>query len=402
MIERQALTVTQVNLYIKQVIARDDILNNVLVKGELSNFKAHSSGHMYMSLKDETGVMRAVMFRSAAAKLNFRPQNGMKVLARGRIGVYERDGQYQLYIEHMEQEGIGDLHVAFEKLKQKLDAEGLFSPKYKKPLPKYPVRIGVVTAPTGAAIRDIMNILSRRFSYSDILLYPVLVQGENSAQSIVEAINYFNDTDSADVLIVGRGGGSIEDLWSFNEEIVARAIFASHIPIVSAVGHEIDFTISDFVADLRAPTPSAAAELVVPSQVELREKFNNVYSRMYTCANRIVERSRMRVKMLSENTVLKNPMVKVEDNRIYLDSLYKNFENAFQGILNEKKQSLALNASKLDALSPLSSLQRGFSVTKDTAGKVVKSVGQISDGDEITVLVSDGSLLADVKKIEKN
>ena len=247
-----------------------------------------------------------------------------------------------------------------------------------------------------------MNILSRRFSYSDILLYPVLVQGENSAQSIVEAINYFNDTDSADVLIVGRGGGSIEDLWSFNEEIVARAIFASHIPIVSAVGHEIDFTISDFVADLRAPTPSAAAELVVPSQVELREKFNNVYSRMYTCANRIVERSRMRVKMLSENTVLKNPMVKVEDNRIYLDSLYKNFENAFQGILNEKKQSLALNASKLDALSPLSSLQRGFSVTKDTAGKVVKSVGQISDGDEITVLVSDGSLLADVKKIEKN
>lgn len=402
MIERQALTVTQVNLYIKQVIARDDILNNVLVKGELSNFKAHSSGHMYMSLKDETGVMRAVMFRSAAARLNFRPQNGMKVLARGRVGVYERDGQYQLYIEHMEQEGLGDLHVAFEKLKQKLDAEGLFSPQNKKPLPKYPGRIGVVTAPTGAAIRDIMNILSRRFSYSDILLYPVLVQGENSAQSIVEAINYFNDTDSADVLIVGRGGGSIEDLWSFNEEVVARAIFASHIPIVSAVGHEIDFTISDFVADLRAPTPSAAAELVVPSQIELREKFNNVYSRMYTCANRIVERSRMRVKMLSENTVLKNPMIKVEDNRIYLDSLYKNFENAFQGILNEKKQSLALRASKLDALSPLSSLQRGFSVTKDTAGKVVKSVGQISDGDEITVLVSDGSLLADVKKIEKN
>ena len=402
MIERQALTVTQVNLYIKQVIARDDILNNVLVKGELSNFKAHSSGHMYMSLKDETGVMRAVMFRSAAARLNFRPQNGMKVLARGRVGVYERDGQYQLYIEHMEQEGLGDLHVAFEKLKQKLDAEGLFSHQNKKPLPKYPGRIGVVTAPTGAAIRDIMNILSRRFSYSDILLYPVLVQGENSAQSIVEAINYFNDTDSADVLIVGRGGGSIEDLWSFNEEVVARAIFASHIPIVSAVGHEIDFTISDFVADLRAPTPSAAAELVVPSQIELREKFNNVYSRMYTCANRIVERSRMRVKMLSENTVLKNPMIKVEDNRIYLDSLYKNFENAFQGILNEKKQSLALRASKLDALSPLSSLQRGFSVTKDTAGKVVKSVGQISDGDEITVLVSDGSLLADVKKIEKN
>ncbi|MBQ4145905.1 MAG: exodeoxyribonuclease VII large subunit, partial [Clostridia bacterium] len=249
--ERQALSVTQVNLYIKEVMNRDVVLTDVLVKGELSNFKAHSTGHMYMSLKDETGVMRAVMFRSSAAKLRFKPQNGMKVVAHGRITVYERDGQYQLYIDDMQQDGIGDLYVAFEELKAKLNQEGLFDLAHKKPLPKYPKKVGVVTAPTGAAIRDIINVLTRRFSYADVTLYPVLVQGENAAQSIVSAIQYFNQTKGAEVLIVGRGGGSIEDLWAFNEEIVARAIYNSEIPIVSAVGHEIDFTISDFVADLR-------------------------------------------------------------------------------------------------------------------------------------------------------
>lgn len=402
MIERQALTVTQLNLYIKQVISRDDILNNVLVKGELSNFKAHSSGHMYMSLKDETGVMRAVMFKSAASRLNFRPANGMKIIARGKISVYERDGQYQLYIEHMEQDGIGDLHIAYEKLKQKLHDEGLFAQEHKKPLPKYPKKIGVVTAPTGAAIRDVLNILSRRFSYSDVLLYPVLVQGESSAQSIVQAIEYFNEAYAADVLIMGRGGGSIEDLWSFNEECVARAIFRSNIPIVSAVGHEIDFTISDFVADLRAPTPSAAAELVVPSQIELREKFNNVYSRLYSCANRIVERNRMTVKMLSNNSVLQNPMSKVDDGRLYLDSVYRRFESAYTNILSDRRHSLALNASKLNALSPLSSLERGFSLTKTISGMVAKSVSQVTTGDEISVMLSDGMINASVKSVMKN
>lgn len=395
MIERKALTVTEVNLYIKQVIARDDILNNVLLKGEISNFKAHSSGHMYMSLKDETGVIRAVMFRSAAAKLTFKPSNGMKIVARGRIGVYERDGQYQLYIEHMEQEGIGDLHAAFERLKQKLDAEGLFSPAHKKPLPKYPKRIGVVTAPTGAAIRDILNILSRRFSYSDVILYPVLVQGENSAASIVEAIEYFNAVSGADVLIVGRGGGSIEDLWSFNEECVARAIYGSRIPIVSAVGHEIDFTIADFVADLRAPTPSAAAELVVPSQIELSEKFGNVYRRLYTCAARIIEKNRMQVKYLADSAPLKNPISKIDDNRMRLDSVCRAFENACDRNLSEKKQSLKVLTTKLEALSPLSSLNRGFSVAKKD-NRVIKSVSEVAGGDKIEILVSDGSISAEV------
>ncbi len=402
MYNREPLSVTQVNLYIKQVLGRDDILNNILVKGELSNFKAHSSGHMYMSLKDETGVMRAVMFRSAAARLAFRPENGMKVIARGRISVYERDGQYQLYIEHMEQDGIGDLHIAFERLKKKLEAEGLFDPRHKKPLPKYPKTIGVVTAPTGAAIRDILNILSRRFSYSDVTLYPVLVQGENSAKSIVEAIEYFNRTNSADVLIVGRGGGSIEDLWSFNEEFVARAIYASRIPVVSAVGHEVDFTISDFAADLRAPTPSAAAELVVPEQKELREKFNNVYSRLYTCANRVTERGRLRLKVFSESGALKNPMSKIDDSRIYLDTLSKAVENACAGALNKKRNSLAVGASKLEALSPLSALSRGFSLTRDKSGRVLKSVKNLTAGDEIGVTLSDGHVSAVVSDVKEN
>ncbi|MBQ2614260.1 MAG: exodeoxyribonuclease VII large subunit [Clostridia bacterium] len=400
--ERQAISVTQMNLYIKELMNRDDVLTDVLVKGELSNFKAHSSGHMYMSLKDEGGVMRAVMFRGSAAKLKFQPQNGMKVIAHGRITVYERDGQYQLYIDDMQQEGIGDLYVAFEELKAKLSKEGLFDPMHKKPLPKYPRKVGVVTAPTGAAIRDIINVLSRRFSYADILLYPVLVQGENSAQSIVEAIRYFNRIKGVDVLIVGRGGGSIEDLWSFNEEIVAREIFQSEIPIVSAVGHEIDFTIADFVADLRAPTPSAAAELVVPSQVELKEKFNNVYSRLYSQANRVLERARMQVNHQTEHPVLRNPMMKLNEYKIYLDRLYQEFQDGCCGILEKKQQQLKLAAAKLDGLSPLGVLSRGFSVAQNEQGGVVQSVKQVQAGQHLNIMVQDGTIQAMVESTQKN
>lgn len=398
-IEKQALSVTQVNLYIKELLNRDAVLTDISVKGEISNFKAHSSGHMYMSLKDESGVMRAVMFRSAAAKLAFRPENGMKVIAHGRISVYERDGQYQLYIDHMQPEGVGDLYVAFEALKAKLSKEGLFEPEHKKRLPKYPKKVGVITAPTGAAIRDIINVLSRRFSYADVVLYPVLVQGENSAASLVEAITYFNRTREADVLILGRGGGSIEDLWSFNEEVVARAIYASEIPIVSAVGHEIDFTISDFVADLRAPTPSAAAELVVPSQIELAEKFQNVYHRLYTQANRIVERDRMQLTRYAQKPVLQNPLMKVNEDRMYLDHLSRLFENAYTNILNQKRQSMQLNVSRLEGLSPLGTLARGFSVTKNGQGHVVKRTSQVKPGDNISVVVQDGEILAEVTQI---
>lgn len=398
--ERQALSVTQVNLYIKEVMNRDDVLTDVLVKGELSNFKAHSSGHMYMSLKDETGVMRAVMFRSSAAKLNFKPQNGMKVVAHGRVTVYERDGQYQLYIDHMQQDGIGDLYVAFEQLKNKLSAEGLFDPAHKKPLPKYPKRVGVVTAPTGAAIRDIINVLTRRFSYSDVVLYPVLVQGENAAQSIVSAIRYMNETHGADVLIVGRGGGSIEDLWAFNEEIVARAIYDSEIPIISAVGHEIDFTIADFAADLRAPTPSAAAELAVPAQSELSEKFHNVYVRLYGQVQRMLERKELELKRFRERPALLNPTVKLEEQQIYIDRLRQDFITRAERVMEQKKKELGILASKLDGLSPLGTLSRGYAVAKGADGRVVRSAKQVNIGDEMTVLLEDGTVITRVLECE--
>lgn len=398
--ERQALSVTQVNLYIKEIMNRDDVLTDVLVKGELSNFKAHSSGHMYMSLKDETGVMRAVMFRSSAAKLNFKPQNGMKVVAHGRVTVYERDGQYQLYIDHMQQDGIGDLYVAFEQLKNKLSAEGLFDPAHKKPLPKYPKRVGVVTAPTGAAIRDIINVLTRRFSYSDVVLYPVLVQGENAAQSIVSAIRYMNETHGADVLIVGRGGGSIEDLWAFNEEIVARAIYDSEIPIISAVGHEIDFTIADFAADLRAPTPSAAAELAVPAQSELSEKFHNVYVRLYGQVQRMLERKELELKRFRERPVLLNPTVKLEEQQIYIDRLRQDFITRAERVMEQKKKELGILASKLDGLSPLGTLSRGYAVAKGADGRVVRSAKQVNIGDEMTVLLEDGTVKTQVLECE--
>ena len=390
--ERIILSVTQVNLYIKEKLENDVFMSNVTVKGEISNIKIHSSGHIYMSLKDEKGVIRAVMFRGNASKLTFKPDNGMKVVASGRISVYERDGNYQLYIDSMKQEGIGDLHIAFEKLKIQLSEEGLFDAKYKKPLPKYPKKVGVVTAPTGAAIRDIINVLTRRFSYSDVLLYPVLVQGENSAESIVSAIEWFNEKRAADVLIIGRGGGSIEDLWSFNEEIVARAIFKSEIPIVSAVGHEIDFTISDFVSDLRAPTPSAAAELVVPDERELISKFDNVLKRIKLCSSKILDNKRLNLKFYAEKNVLTNPESMINNQKIYLDSLYKSFENSISKIAEAKKKELSVLVSKLDGLSPLGTLSRGFSVTKDEKGNVLRSVKQVKKGDLLKVTLTDGEI----------
>ena len=390
--ERIILSVTQVNLYIKEKLENDVFMSNVTVKGEISNIKIHSSGHIYMSLKDEKGVIRAVMFRGNASKLAFKPDNGMKVVASGRISVYERDGNYQLYIDSMKQEGIGDLHIAFEKLKIQLSEEGLFDVKYKKPLPKYPKKVGVVTAPTGAAIRDIINVLTRRFSYSDVLLYPVLVQGENSAESIVSAIEWFNDKRAADVLIIGRGGGSIEDLWSFNEEIVARAIFKSEIPIVSAVGHEIDFTISDFVSDLRSPTPSAAAELVVPDERELISKFDNVLKRIKLCSSKILDNKRLNLKFYAEKNVLTNPESMINNQKIYLDSLYKSFENSISKISEAKKKELSVMVSKLDGLSPLGTLSRGFSVTKDEKGNVLRSVKQVKKGDLLKVTLTDGEI----------
>lgn len=395
-IQNNILTVTELNLYIKDIFENNFLLSSVTIKGEISNFKKHSTGHMYMSLKDDSGVVRAVMFRYAASKLNFAPENGMKVIVKGRVSVYERDGQYQVYIEQMQRDGLGEKFIEFEKLKLRLADEGLFDKKYKKPLPKYPKKIGIATAPTGAAIRDILNILSRRFKFSDVLLYPVLVQGENAAKNIVEAIEYFNTRDDVNVIIIGRGGGSIEDLWAFNEEIVARAIFKSRIPVISAVGHEIDFTISDFVADMRAPTPSAAAELVVPDTKELIEKFNNVLLRLNNCVNAGLEKKKLYLRLISEKPVLKNPISKINENRMYIDSIFRDMEAAYVKTLNEKRYALASAASKLDGLSPLGTLSRGFSIVFDKDGGLVKSVSELEKNDLVDIRLSDGSVSATI------
>ncbi len=395
--EKQVFTVTQLNLFIKDLFAQVPLFGNIKIKGEISNFKHHSSGHMYMSLKDEMGVIRAVMFRASAMTLDFKPENGMQVVAEGRISVYERDGQYQIYINKMTKDGKGNLYEQFEKLKAKLQAEGLFDASAKKPVPDFPKRIGVVTAPTGAAVRDIINIITRRFSFCDICLHPALVQGSGAAESIVRAIEYFNQTKSADVLIVGRGGGSIEDLWAFNEEVVARAIFASEIPVISAVGHETDFTIADFVADLRAPTPSAAAELAVPSALDIKDKFQGYEMRIKNATKKILENRRLLLKMYSEKQVMRDPVSKINEKGIYLDHLTKIFENATSAALARKQQEIGVIASKLDGLSPLGTLSRGYSVAKNSNGEVVRSIKQVNTGDMMTVRVSDGEISTIVK-----
>lgn len=381
------VTVSQLNKYIKQMMEKIPVLSNIWVKGEISNFKLHYSGHMYMTLKDGGGVLKAVMFKSNAARLSFMPENGMKVLARGRVSVYERDGVYQLYIEEMQPDGIGSLHIAFEQLKEKLAKEGLFDQRHKKPLPRYPETIGVITATTGAAIRDIINVLGRRYPYAKVVIYPALVQGEGAAAQIARGIEYFNEHGCADVLIVGRGGGSLEDLWAFNEEVTARAIFASKIPVVSAVGHETDFTIADFVADLRAPTPSAAAELVVPSAYELKERFGALKKRIIYCMDQKLQSLHLNLKRLP----VKSPKGRIDDARLRLDSATRQLIRNMELIRTSKSERLSALCGKLDAMSPLSVLKRGYSIAKDGTGHVIKSARQLKSGDKFELMLFDGS-----------
>ena len=363
------------------------ILNDIWIKGEISNFKLHYSGHMYITLKDEGGVLKAVMFKSAASKLAFVPEDGMMVLARGRIAVYEQGGSYQLYINEMTPDGVGDLYVAFEQMKKNLEKEGLFDAQHKKPIPQFPECVGVVTAATGAAVRDIINVITRRYPYAKILLYPALVQGSGASESVSNGIELFNKLKCADVLIVGRGGGSIEDLWAFNEERTARAIFASEIPIISAVGHETDFTIADFVADLRAPTPSAAAELAVPSQTELLTQIATGRVRMNNYMTRLIENLRLRVSRLET----RNPSERIDILRQKIDDCIKDAENCIdKAFLSKKKQFSELTA-KLDALSPLKVMARGFSLATDDDGHIIRSAEELSKGDSFTLRLSDGS-----------
>lgn len=397
--ENIALSVTELNEYIKKVLDGDKILSSVTVKGEISNFKCHSTGHLYFSLKDEGGVLRSVMFRASASKLLFVPENGMKVTAHGRISSFVRDGQYQLYADSMEPDGVGALYIAYEQLKKRLATEGLFAPERKKPLPKIPSRIGIVTSPTGAAIRDMINVTGRRFPYAEIILYPSLVQGPDAPAELISGIEYFNKNSAADVIIIGRGGGSIEDLWAFNDERLARIIAASTIPIISAVGHETDFTICDFVADRRAPTPSAAAELAVPDTRELKNKFINVIKHEAASVDRIVSRRRERLSYLAASRVLTMPQAMIDDRRMMTVMLTERFTSAEQGELSRAKLRLGVTVGKLDALDPLAVISRGYSAVYSDDGKLVGSVSKLKVGERIELKMSDGTASALVEKI---
>lgn len=380
-------TVSQINGYIKKIIDHNTILNQIWIKGEISNFKHHYSGHMYITLKDENSVLKAVMFRNETKGLAFAPSDGMKVLARGRISVYETGGQYQLYIEEMIPDGVGELYIAYEQLKKRLEQEGLFDLAHKKTIPSFPERVGVVTATTGAAVRDIINVISRRYPYAEIIICPAQVQGHKASESISSAIEYFNKTNTADVLIVGRGGGSIEDLWAFNEEITARAIYNSNIPIISAVGHETDFTIADFVADMRAPTPSAAAEIAVPSQIELRSRISNYESGMYNAVLQGLRDRRIRV----QNAKLQDMNTVIKDHSQELDHISRVMEQEYRFRLMDFKKLLSQLCGKLDALSPLSVMARGYAIPIEHDGSVIKSVTKMESGKEFLLKLHDGS-----------
>ena len=391
--ERVIGTVSRVNNYIKRLIDSKSVLNNIWVKGEISNYKRHSSGHIYLTLKDEGSILKAVMFRAAASGLDFEPSDGTMVIAHGRISVYEAGGAYQLYIEDMTLDGIGDLYREFEKLKAKLSEEGLFDEQYKKPIPKFPSRIGVATATTGAAVRDIINVITRRYPLAEIVVYPTLVQGNGAKESIVGAIEYFNATKSVDTLIIGRGGGSIEDLWAFNEECVARAIFNSEIPIISAVGHETDFTIADFVSDLRAPTPSAAAEISVPSADELKRLISIYTSRMNTASLSFIDRN----KKTLARFMPKNPQDKINELSQKLDMRIQTLEQVYKLVINQKRREMSECSAKLDALSPLKTLTRGYSIPVNQEGTVLRETKDFTKNMDFTLKVKDGDVICMVK-----
>lgn len=399
--KRFEATVTQINNYIKALLEKTPVIQNIWIKGEISNLKLHSSGHIYLTLKDEGAVLRAVMFRANAARLNFKPENGVKVSAHGRIGVFERDGQYQLYIDQMDKEGKGDLYALFEELKKKLGKEGLFDEKAKKPIPQYPERVGIVTSPTGAAVRDVINVLRRRYPIVKAMLYPVLVQGPSASASIVKAIEFFNKEKKADVLIVGRGGGSIEDLWAFNEEPTVRAVFASEIPVISAVGHETDFTLCDFAADLRAPTPSAAAELAVPDADEIRTFLKNCRERCRSLLENKVIMRRRQLELLSERASFTGFERKIENMMQETDRSFDSLLRAYRAALDRRSSELAKEASRLDALSPLKVFDRGYSVAQ-TNGRVLRSVEDVKKGDEIVITLTDGLVTSEVTRTERS
>ncbi len=389
------ISVTDLNKYIKEKIAGDEMLNNVLVKGEISNYKHHYTGHLYFTLKDENSLIKCIMFKSFAEKLKFEPKDGMKVMLLGTVSVFERDGIYQIYCKAMQEDGMGSLYKAYEEMKARLEKEGLFDVSHKKKIPLMPKCIGVLTSNTGAVIRDIINVSTRRNPNVYIKLLPVPVQGEGAALKIAEAIKIMNEQKLADVIIVARGGGSLEDLWPFNEEVVARAIYDSVLPIISAVGHETDFTIADFVADLRAPTPSAAAELAVPNISDIMLKLDSYNSRYKLALKKKVEFMRLRYEKCMNSRVFKEPTQKINEKYMLIDMKVKSMQNSIAKIYNEKKTNLVKHIAKIDALSPLKTLIRGYSIV-ELDGKVIKTVEELKKDDEIDIRLVDGKTKAKV------
>ena len=391
----EPISVTDLNKYIKDKVAGDEYLNNVLVKGEISNFKHHYTGHLYFTLKDDNSLIKCIMFKSYTQNLKFVPKDGMKVMIFGTVSVFERDGVYQIYCKAMQEEGMGSLYKAYEELKKKLELEGLFSPEHKKKIPFMPRVIGVLTSQTGSVIRDIINVSTRRNPNVYIRLFPVPVQGEGAGEKIADAISYMNEKKLADVLILARGGGSLEDLWPFNEEVVARAIFASKIPIISAVGHETDFSISDFVADLRAPTPSAAAELAVTDTADLKIKLEGYQTRYKLALKKKVELMRLQYEKCMARRVFKEPLQEINEKVIRLDMMVKNMQNHIQNRYKDSKNEMIKVISKLDTLSPLKTLTRGYSITQKE-GHIIKSVNDLEKDDEIDLRFIDGNRKAKI------
>jgi exodeoxyribonuclease VII large subunit len=406
--QRAALTVGQLNEYIRMLIEGNPVLSRVWVKGELSNVTSHRSGHVYFSLKDEEGVVRAVMFRSAASILKFIPEEGMKVVIRGRVTLYGKTGQYQINVEAMQPDGVGALYVAYEQLRRRLEAEGLFDPARKQRLPKYPKRIGIITSPTGAAIQDMMQIAGRRFPLTKLLLYPSLVQGDGAAAQLAEGIRFFErarregSACDVDCIIIGRGGGSMEDLWAFNDERVVRAIAASDIPVISAVGHETDYTLADFVADKRAPTPSAAAELAVPDRAEFKIRLDDAFGRSENVFNRLITVKKTLFNSLAKQLDLCSPVGRLQNEKNMLTHRYELMEKAMMAMFDRRKDRLGWAAGRLDAINPLAILGRGYSITKKNDGSIIGSAAKLKEGEDISILFADGEAQARILAVRKS
>ena len=397
---KMILSVTQINEYIRSLIAQDEVLSMIVVRGEISNLTLHRTGHIYFTLKDENSVLKSVMFRSSAQRVKFALKEGMNVIVYGRISVYSPSGQYQLYAEDIQPDGIGALFIAYEQIKEKLAKEGLFDSSKKKPIPKIPCTVGIITSPTGAAIHDMINVMGRRFPLAKLLLYPALVQGDTAYKSLIAGIEYFNNIKSADVIIIGRGGGSMEDLWAFNNVELAYAIAKSEIPIISAVGHESDFTICDFVADLRAPTPSAAAELAVPNALTVRNDLNKTIGDVEKKLILKIQQYRKQISILSSTRVLSSKEALFDEYKMKINLLSDKLDSNIQNIIKDKNHSLGIMCAKLQAISPLNTLSRGYAIIQNDKCEVITSISNLSINDTINISFVDGTVDAEIKKIE--